>query len=69
MPTSHIFIICSKAPKCDGPGVAEYQFGLDLSKHKCGFCDAELRAATEKEIDAYKKANPTLHPVQEEESE
>ncbi len=50
-----VFVICSKYPKCDGPGVAEYQDGIDTSKAKCGFCEAPMRAATKQEIVDYKE--------------
>jgi hypothetical protein len=59
-----IFVVCTNWPKCDGPGVAEYQFGIDPAKRKCGFCNAPMRAANSKEVDAYKKAHPELHPVE-----
>jgi len=78
-----VFVICTNYPKCDGPGVAEYRDDPSetdgyLRHHKveeqsCGFCSVDklvpMRMATEKEIEAYYKANPQRRPIVEIEPE
>lgn len=72
-----VFVICSKYPMCDGPGVAMY--GDDYLQHhtieeqSCGFCSGHklvpMRAATDDEINGYRKRNPNHFPAEEPEEE
>lgn len=76
-----VFVICSKWPNCDGPGVAEYRDDPSepdgylrhhtVEQQSCGFCSVDklvpMRFATAQEIEGYWQRNPQRRPVEIEE--